>query len=276
MKISELKKDAKVRLTGIYPRLFGMYLVYSIYTLATSFLLTQLEEAFGTSLAYLLATLVVFLIDVPLIYGTAITTLGAIRNEDFNIFSFISRGFKNFGKIWKTTLRLIVRLAIPMIIVIVTYMLFIIFLTLFMLNNFQGEIVGLPEGIDFSSIPTVTVAQLLVFGLLALAAMVYFFIKNLNYATLNFVLADNNNLTAKEVLNKTKELMTGYKLKYVGLNLSFIFYYIAIIFAFLFTFIYNPFSGIIVLYTLFALLNPYIVGSQICLYEDSRENNNVA
>ena len=231
MKISELKQDARVRLTGAYPKLFGMYLIYAVFSLITINLISVIDTSLGAIPGFL-ANLLVVLIDIPLVYGTTVATLKAIRNDNVGVFTFVKDGLKDFGKVWKTSLRLIVRLLIPILIAIATYVLFAVFLLLFLMTNIP-DMFTFPEGIDISLLPTVSVAQLVVFGLLFLAALVFFFIKNLNYAIVNLVLADNKELKAVEILDKSKKLMHGYKLKYVLVALSFILYYIGILAAFI-------------------------------------------
>lgn len=269
MKISELKQDARVRLTGAYPKLFGMYLIYAVFSLITINLISVIDTSLGAVPGFL-ANLLVVLIDIPLVYGTTISTLKAIRNDDVGVFTFVKDGLKDFGKVWKTSLRLIVRLLIPMLIAIATYVLFAVFLLLFLMTNIP-DMFTFPEGVDISLLPTISVSQLVVFGLLFLAALVFFFIKNLNYAIVNLVLADNKNLKAVEIINKSKQLMHGFKLKYVLVALSFILYYVGIFAAFILVSGLNPLTAMFSLYSLVALLNPYIIGTQICLYEEILE-----
>lgn len=269
MKISELKQDARVRLTGVYPKLFGMYLIYAVFSLITINLISVIDTSLGAIPGFL-ANLLVVLIDIPLVYGTTVATLKAIRNDNVGVFTFVKDGLKDFGKVWKTSLRLIVRLLIPMLIAIATYVLFAVFLLLFLMTNIP-DMFTFPEGVDISLLPTVSVAQLVVFGLLFLAALVFFFIKNLNYAIVNLVLADNKELKAVEIIDKSKELMHGFKIKYILVALSFILYYIGILAAFILVSGLNPLTAMFSLYSLVALLNPYIIGTQICLYEEILE-----
>lgn len=269
MKISELKQDARVRLTGVYPKLFGMYLIYAVFSLITINLISVIDTSLGAIPGFL-ANLLVVLIDIPLVYGTTVATLKAIRNDNVGVFTFVKDGLKDFGKVWKTSLRLIVRLLIPILIAIATYVLFAVFLLLFLMTNIP-DMFTFPEGVDISLLPTVSVAQLVVFGLLFLAALVFFFIKNLNYAIVNLVLADNKELKAVEILDKSKKLMHGFKIKYILVALSFILYYVGILAAFILVSGLNPLTAMFSLYSLVALLNPYIIGTQICLYEEMLE-----
>ncbi len=269
MKISELKQDARVRLTGAYPKLFGMYLIYAVFSLITINLISVIDTSLGAIPGFL-ANLLVVLIDIPLVYGTTVATLKAIRNDNVGVFTFVKDGLKDFGKVWKTSLRLIVRLLIPIIISLITYMLFGFILVLFLMTNIP-EMFAFPEGIDFSTLPAIPVSTVIVFGLLFLVTLIVFFIINLNYAVINLVLADNKELKAVEILDKSKKLMHGYKLKYVLVALSFILYYIGILAAFILVSGLNPLTAMFSLYSLVALLNPYIIGTQICLYEEILE-----
>ena len=62
MTIGELKKDAKVKLAGVYPRLFGMFLAY----LLLSFILTNVVNVIEASFQNQLVTLVVLLVFIAI------------------------------------------------------------------------------------------------------------------------------------------------------------------------------------------------------------------
>lgn len=275
MSISELKKEAKIRIKGVYFRLFAMFLTYTIITFFLTTVINGIVEALPIFSLNLILSLLLLLIDVPMGYGVIVMTLKAVRGEDFKLLDFLVAGFKSFGKIWKTSLRLFVRLLFPAILTMVTYVLFFIFVAFYflpILANMPGaeaELVTIA-----SALPSVSLSQVIVFGLLFLAASIYFFVKNLLYAPFQFVLKDNEDLTATEVINKSRDLMKGHRCKYFLIGLSFILYFIGIIFLFMFTAVVNPLFSITVTFIATALLTPYITSTQICFYEELKEENN--
>ena len=271
MTIGELKKDAKVKLAGVYPRLFGMSLAY----LLLSFILTNVVNVIETSFQNQLVTLVVLLIfiaiDLLLVYGTTRITLKAVRNEDFKMLDFLLEAFKNVKKVWATSFKLFLKLFVPIFVFILTFTVFATGLLLYGIAALP-DLFTISQDIDLTILPVPSISFIVVSGIIALAAGIYYIIVNLNYATYNLVLADNMDLPAKEILDNTKALMKGHKGFYFLIGLSFIHYFILIFLAYVFAFIFNPAASVIVAYALTALLTPYLTATQIVFYEELVEN----
>lgn len=274
MTISELKKDAKVKLAGVYPRLFGMFLAYSLIAFVLTSISTFVETTFQNDILTLVILLVFIAIDLLLVFGTTKITLKAVRNEDFKMLDFLLEAFRNVKPVWATSFKLFLRLFLPMFILILSISVFVT-LTLLYGLSYLPELFTLSSDIDLTGLPTPSMSVIIVSGVISLIAGIFYVIINLNYATYNFVLADNIELSSKEVLDNTKTLMQGNKGKYFLIGLSFLHYVILIGIAYVLTFIFNPSASIVVVYTLSSLLTPYMTATQIGFYEELVEESKI-
>ena len=244
MKISELKKEAKVKLTGKWPLAIGINLTYLILTVALSYASTKMEGIIGYILSIVFA-----IISVPLSYGITASMLSLSRNETVGVTDFITIGFKNFKKAIFLSLSIFFRLIIPIIILAVA-------ITFSIVSVFASAAASTP---GIASIVCL---------LLAVVSMIWIIYKVLSYALATYILVDNNDMKSGEVIAKSCELMKGSKLKFVGLVFSFIGWLLLCGFLAGIAEIIDVTLGTIVMYGLSLLLTPYITFSEINFYED--------
>lgn len=244
MKISELKKEAKVKLVGKWPLAIIINLTYLILTVALSYVSTKIDGIVGAILALIFA-----IISIPLSFGITASMLNLSRNETVGITDFITIGFKNFKKSIFLSLSIFFRLIIPVIILAVA-------ITLFIISVFASDTAPISGIASISCL------------LLAVTSIIWILYKALSYALSTYILIDNNNMKSGEVIAKSCELMKENKLKLVGLVFSFIGWFLLCGFLAGAAEIINVTLGTIVMYCLSLLLTPYISFSEINFYED--------
>lgn len=247
MKISELKKEAKVKLIGKWPLAIGINLTYLILTIALSYVSTKIDGIVGSTLALIFA-----IITIPLSFGITASMLNLSRNETVGVTDFITIGFKNFKKAIFLSLSIFFRIIIPVIILAFSAALSII-------SGFANAV-----GSSVASSGITSIVSLL----LAVASMIWIIYKVLSYALSTYVLIDNDEMKSSEAIAKSCELMKGNKLKFVGLVFSFIGWFFLCGFLAGMTEIVNVTLGTIVMYGLSLLLTPYITFAEINFYED--------
>lgn len=247
MYISELKKEAKVKLVGKWPLAIGINLTYLILTVALSYVATKIDGIVGAILALIFA-----IITIPLSFGITASMLNLSRNETVGVTDFITIGFKNFKKAIFLSLSIFFRIIIPVIILVFSAALSII-------SGFANAVGSSAASSGITSIVTL---------LLAVASMIWIIYKVLSYALSTYVLIDNEEMKSGEAIAKSCELMKGYKLKFVGLVLSFIGWFLLCGFLAGIAEIANEMLGTIVMYGLSLLLTPYITFAEINFYED--------
>lgn len=137
-------------------------------------------------------------ITVPLSYGLVISMMKLNDDTEVGCLDFLSTGFSNFGKSWSVTLQTIIRLIIPIILVVVA-------LIILMYGAYTENVLWGVLGF-----------------ILYLLALIYAIIKQFSYRLAYFVLSDNPEMTGKEAVLKSAELMNGKVWSLFCLNLSFI------------------------------------------------------
>lgn len=243
MRISELKKEAKLKLSGCYKLAIGINLLQLLITIALSYVASKASGFLG-----LLIILVSSIINIPLGYGLTASMLKLSRKETVGLTDFITIGMKNFKRAFFLSLSIFFRLLIPIILLVIVSIIPII-------ANFMENLSG-------SSI--LTLCSLV----LTVVCMVYFIYKALSYALATYVLVDNEEAKSKEAIKTSCELMKGNKTRFIALVFSFFGW---LLLAGILGAIAEGIStilGTIVTYALSLLLTPYISFSEINFYED--------
>lgn len=258
MTIGELKKDAKVKLSGSYIKACLITLIYY----ACIFALSYVVSALSTSPVAIIISIIIAIISVPLSFGIISTFIKIIRNEDVSVLDFITLGFKNFKGVWRTSLRTLVNLLLPLILLIASYI--FLFYTLF-----QAAVASLSQ----STVSQDTSSLFLVSIVLVIATAIFYIYKQFSYSLTMYILYDNPTSTGKEINNESVKLMKGNKGKLFLLGLSFIGWMLLVILASTVVSMFlGETAGIIISYLGIILLAPYIIASIVCFYEDLKED----
>lgn len=249
MKIGELKKDAKVKLTGNYKKalLFNLIYLVIVYGLA------MLGNLMGESILSVIYEAIVLIFTLPLSYGVVASTMKIVRNEDVSATDFLKIGFSNIKSTWRVTGRTIVKMLLPVICLIISYA--ILFTSLLLV--FEGS-----KGTEGTIL-------FIVSTILVVASLIWTVIKSFSYSLTFYILYDKQDATGKEITEKSAELMKGNKLTLFLLSLSFIGWYLLIYLAALVSvIILGELAGTVVTAVLTLLLTPYVTAATICFYEE--------
>lgn len=206
MNSSDFRTEARKKLNGKWGKAVCITLAYSVIF----FLLGFIEGLLPYSMEGIFS-LVSTIIEVPLAFGFIISLMKLYNNEEVKAFDFFSLGFSNFAKSWKISLQIFVKMLIPVILIIVSYLLIIF------------ESIGL-YGVELCSSSATAgfgVLSIIAFILL-IVSMIWAITKSYYYQLSYFVAIDNPDLTAKESVKKSEELMKNNRGKLFGLQLSFI------------------------------------------------------
>ncbi len=205
MVYSDLRKEAREKLKGKWGKVFWITLICIAVVLLYVVLLS-----ISTTSALQLIVLIFTIISVPLSLAYTISLFKLFNNEDINVSDFFASGFKFFGKSWSITFRIIQKTLVSFIL----YNLSITFCTGIILGilafNSDAELLVL-----LISLPLIAFIILIISSSLQTMKLYYY--------SLSFIItAENPELSAKEVVEKSKELMTGKRWKLFCLQLSFI------------------------------------------------------
>ena len=203
---SDFRTEARKKLQGKWGKAVCIFLAYSVIF----FLLGFIEGLFPDSMEPIFS-IISLVIEVPLAFGFIFAFVKLYNDENVKSFDFLSLGFSNFAKSWKISLQILLKMLVPVILVIVSYVLI----------GFGA--VGTVGASLYSSSATAGFGALTIIGfILLIVSTIWATTKSYYYQLAYFIAFDNSDLTAKEVVEKSKELMTGKRGKLFCLQLSFI------------------------------------------------------
>lgn len=197
MKRAEIKQQAKDTLKGRWGKAVGLYLVYNL-----------LIGAIGMVLAFLygIGPLVLTIISVPLSFGYIGVFLRFVRNENADYLDFFKLGFDNFGKAWSIVGYTILKLIGYYIAYVVCIFAFIGFIIAAVSAESMAMLI--------IGAVIISLAYLIICFLLATQS--YYFVLT------NYIGNDMTEMSGRDVVAKSKELMKGHRWEFFVLQLSFI------------------------------------------------------
>ena len=258
MTISELKKDAKVKLAGNYKKAIAISLLYYFIVI----LLNSIPQFINITIVNIIYLILVAIISIPLSFGMISSIIKIVRNEDVKTSDFINIGLSNIKGVWRTYLRTMIKLILPIIIIVAAYLFLIVTVvqTVFV-TGMGGEVTS-----ELSTRFSISIAVVFV-------ALIFFMIKSLSYSLTMYILHDKPTATGKEINEESALLMKGNKWKIFLLGLSFIGWFFLILFITCLVSIFvNEIAGVVISYVGSIALTPYIYASLICFYEDLKSN----
>lgn len=255
MKISDLKQEAKVNLQGKWGKAILVAIVYYLI----NFLLSMIGKSITNNALKLIYYVLLIIINVPFAYGYIASLVKLSRNESVSPLDFITIGLQSFKNSWIVIFRTVLKMLLPIGLVVASYIILILSVILTFRSN--------------SSSFLIIIAFILLFG-----SYIYAFIKGLSYTLTSYVLYDNQDLSGKEIVEKSSELMKNNKWNYIKLSLSFLLYYIVImiVYAILYQIttytIAEVFASIAFIGVSIYLL-PYLNFALIAFYEKTQEKD---
>lgn len=237
MPASEIRKEAREALKGKWGKGVCIVLAY----LLISFIVGLVQGFVGEeSVLYNIVEIANAIISLPLSFGLLISFIKLKRDEDVSAFGFLNDGFSRFGKAWGIWWHTFIRILLPIICMFFIVILFVAF-SIFTANSAS------------ESIGTIASSILSILGIVVyLAILVYAFSISLLYVLAHNISYDNPEMSSKECVLKSAELMKGNRGNYFLLDLSFIGWALLAILSF---------------YIGFLWLIPYLYVSMVCFYD---------
>jgi uncharacterized membrane protein len=180
----DIKSEAKRRLAGNWGKGVLIVLIYFAINLTMAFV-------------PIIGSLASMVISGPIALGIHVLILKLIRTGDADIENMFD-GFKDFGQAFLIALLRAVFIMLWGLLAVI-------------------PMVAIPLGASFGN-PLLVLFMLPLALLLSIPAFMAYY----GYAMVFFVKIDHPELSAMEVLSRSKEMMLGYKMKLFLLNLSFI------------------------------------------------------
>lgn len=241
MTSSNYRAKARAKLAGNWKKAVLITLAY----FAISFVLNFIEGLCSEGLKSIVS-LIIAIIEVPLSFGLIIAFFKFFNDEEVKPFDFLSLSFSNFKKAWGISIRISLKLIIPIILIFLG----IVILSFSIASLAFSFIAGSSSG----SLSIVSILGFLLF----IIGLIWGLCQSYYYQLAYIVAVDNETLTNKEVVEKCKEIMQDKRWKLFCLQFSFIGWMILSSLTF----------GIGMLWLL-----PYMQGSMIEFAKDALGNN---
>ena len=239
---SELRAKAREKLTGKWGKAACMVLVYLLVFFLIGFIQGLLSDS---GFLNLIITIAVYVIEIPISFGLMMALFKLFRNEEVLTLSFLDYGFSNFSKAWNVTLKIVLKMVVPLIFIVAAYILFGVAFSLYARAVFLSIYSSGSSGLGLATFLMFAGLVLLIVG--AIWGTMKFYYYQLAY----LLSIDNPDMTPADAVFKSKELMTNNRGKLFCLQLSFIGWSILSVFTFGIGFLW---------------LIPYIQFATICFY----------
>ena len=258
---SELRAEARASLSPKWGEAIVLSLIFIGVTIALNVInnLISFIAAFipfiGTIFTFALG-IVFALISVILSYGFTFSFIKLKRNDNFSYGDFFTLSYQNFSKILSVLGNTILKLWLPLVLFVASFV-FIILGAIFMAVSANTS-----TSSDSSNLIMIMSILVLIVGyVFMIASSVFLVVRSYYYALTPYLLYDNPNMTAKEIVELSESLMKGQRASLFLLQLSFIGWIIL--------------SAITCgIGTLF--LNPYMEFATIGFYEDRANVNPIS
>ena len=251
MTATNTRKEARESLTGKWGKVALIFLAYGVITFVLEFILRYAENN-DVSLLHLIILIVQLIVTVPMAYGMVISFMKLKRGEEVGVFDFLTLGFSNFKKSWDIAWNEFLVMVVPALIIFAV----LVFLSFYSLTS-SGLM--MPSSPATRGSATGSSAIVIIAFIVIIACSVWSVVKRYSIALSRFIAYDKPEMSGKEAVEESQAMMRGNKGNLFVLELSFIGW--AILAALTF--------GIGVLW-----LYPYIQISQICFYEELKNNIN--
>lgn len=240
---SELRAKAREKLAGKWGKAAFISFIYFLIFFLISFVQGSVED--NTFFKFLISILL-YVIEIPLSFGLIMALFKLFKNEDVSALSIFDYGFTNFSKSWSISLRIILKMILPLILIVASYILFGVSFYLYIRSSFLS--------IYSNSTSSVGLATFLMFAglVLIIIGSIWGTMKFYYYQLAYLISIDNPDMLPADAVLKSKELMTNNRGKLFCLQLSFIGWAIL---------------GVFTLGIGYFWLIPYIQFANICFYE---------
>lgn len=232
------------------------------FTVSSIFVLTNLALSYG--LEYLInltvnlpifniaVNIIYMLIFIPLSFGFISTISKMCKSENFTATTIFNEAILNFSKTIAVFLRTLIKIIIPSVIIILANILILFVVT--------------------KNIP-ITEANLsgysLLIALISSVVAIGIAIISIPYSLSSYILADNKNMTSKEIIEKSATLMKNQRWNFIKLIISFLGWFLILsVIITIANMATNNIISALVSFLGLMLLMPYFVTSIRVFYEE--------
>lgn len=210
---SEIRAEARKNLQGKWGTGVFISLIYFIFSLIVT-LIIEKTGAIGT-----LLDILYFVVSIPIAFGLTISMIKLKRSEQpVGPFDFFTDGFANFKRSWTLTGNILKKLIVYVILTFIGIIMLGISLAFASISVLDSLTAATSLG-NLSG----TALIFCVIGLLLYLVSLFLMIpKSFLYVLSMYIGFDNPDMTSKEAVEKSAELMKGNRWRFFCLSFSFI------------------------------------------------------
>lgn len=266
---NKIRKAARKSLSGKWKEAFYINLVFCFIVVILALLQYYMQF---NNIAYFIATLITFIVAIPLQYGLFASLYKLRNNEKVAYFDSIKLGLKNFKRAWSITARILLKILPILLFLFVAALIMSVGATIVAKSNIKIDSLSAFNVLDKNGKLGIILVLCGMLGYLIFTILLV--PKLLLYAPTYIIGFNNNELNSKEVLLKSKKIMKGNRVDLFKLLISFIFWIIIafIPYSILVDALNLPIIGLVVFVFCYALLLAYILMSIIEFYELKKED----
>lgn len=201
MVASDYRAKARENLSGKWGKAALIMVCFFAYSLIFSYLNKHTSGILNISISVLS-----LVINIPIAYGVSMAFLKLYNNEEVKSFDFFTLGITNFSRAWKVAFSIFLKILLPFILIIVSYILI------------GGGIFAASASRSSSSFG----ALALIGFILLIVSSIWLTLKSYSYSLAQYIAIENPNMTGKEAVNKSEQLMNKKRWKLFCLQFSFI------------------------------------------------------
>ena len=204
---SDFRAEARRKLAGKWGKGACM-LAFLLVTFVINFIIGLLPDSYEW-----LGQIIDIVINVPLSFGILYAFLKLYKDENVGAFDFFKLGFNNFGKSWSITFNIFLKMIVPAIVVIISYILIAVGISFYATSLIA---VYSTSTLNFYAFISIVGFILLVVSSIWATTKYYF------YQLAFLISMENEYMSAKDVVEESKKAMTGKRAGLFWLQLSFI------------------------------------------------------
>ena len=225
MEARDFRKRAREKLKGKWSDAIVLTLVFVAFTAIVGWL-----GLAGTNKIFpfiSIMTGIFSIIVMPAVkYGLTYSYMKLKNGEKVRPFDFLSYGFSNFGRAWGVSWHIFLKLIWYFVGRVILACIFVFCLIMAIgpwLSEVGKALTGTHSSVNQSGIELFSIMGILAACLAAMSILSIFeIIKRLSYSLSTYIAIENPNMTTKQAIEKSKEIMMGKRGQYFYLNLTFV------------------------------------------------------
>ena len=204
---SDFRTEARRKLSGKWGKGACIMLAFVLI----SFIINFVEGFLPDSMNWIVQ-IIDIIINIPMAFGLTFAFLKLFKDEEVKVFDFLKLGFSNFGKSWGIAFHTFLKMILPIVLVIFSYILLII-----------GISVGVKAATFSTSDSSAFSMFILVIGIILLIASgIWSITKSYYYQLALLISMENEEMLPADAVSESEKLMTGKRASLFCLQLSFI------------------------------------------------------